>query len=187
MIKQTVVENERIKNQYKILRGSPGSQVLRGTRSASPVGTFSIYSFDGRLLSEYDIYGTCIRDYIYMGTRLIAEYRPQEGKYYYYTSDQINSTRIVTNDSGAVVYAADHDPFGGIQKTWTSTYDPSLKFSGKERSRPSDLQFVSPFLSFLLIFRLLYILFPLLFHYLFYFLPYYFLFTGPSSMLTRVD
>jgi len=73
-----------------------------------------------------------------MGSRLIAEYRPQEGKYYYYTADQINSTRIVTNDSGAVVYAAAHDPFGGIQKTWTSTYDPSLKFSGKERSRPSN-------------------------------------------------
>ena len=38
-----------------------------------------------------------------MGNRLIAEYRVQEGKYYYYTPDQINSTRIVTNDSGAVI------------------------------------------------------------------------------------
>jgi RHS repeat-associated protein len=76
-----------------------------------------------------------------MGNRLIAEYRPQEGKYYYYTSDQINSTRIVTNDSGAVVYAAAHDPFGGIQKTWTSTYDPSLKFSGKERDAESGLDY----------------------------------------------
>jgi RHS repeat-associated protein len=76
-----------------------------------------------------------------MGSRLIAEYRVQEGKYYYYTSDQINSTRIVTNDSGAVVYAAAHDPFGGIQKTWTSTYDPALKFSGKERDAESGLDY----------------------------------------------
>jgi RHS repeat-associated protein len=132
-------QGKQVKEQG--LRGAPGSQGLRGTRSASPVGTFSIYSFDGRLLSEYDIYGTCLRDYIYMGSRLIAEYRPQEGKYYYYTSDQINSTRIVTNDSGAVVYAAAHDPFGGIQKTWTSTYDPSLKFSGKERDAESGLDY----------------------------------------------
>jgi len=78
-----------------------------------------------------------------MGSRLIAEYRSQEqeNKYYYYTSDQINSTRIVTNDSGAVVYAAAHDPYGGIQKTWTSTYDPSLKFSGKERDAESGLDY----------------------------------------------
>ena len=132
-------QGKQVKEQG--LRGSPGSQGLRGTRSASAVGTFYIYSFDGRLLSEYDIYGTCLRDYIYMGNRLIAEYRPQEGKYYYYTPDQINSTRIVTNDSGAVVYAAAHDPFGGIQKTWTSTYDPVLKFSGKERDAESGLDY----------------------------------------------
>ena len=47
----------------------------------------------------------------------------------------------ITNDSGAVVYAAAHDPFGGIQKTWTSTYDPSLKFSGKERDAESGLDY----------------------------------------------
>jgi len=76
-----------------------------------------------------------------MGNRLIAEYRVQEGKYYYYTPDQINSTRIVTNDSGAVVYAAAHDPFGGVQKTWTSSYDPVLKFSGKERDAESGLDY----------------------------------------------
>ena len=112
------------------------------TLSAYPaVGTFYIYSFDGKLLSEYGIYGTCLKDYIYMGDRLIAEYRPQEDKYYYYTSDQINSTRIVTNDSGEVVYSAAYDPYGGIQKTWVNTYDPALKFSRKERDAESGLDY----------------------------------------------
>ncbi|MCU0288843.1 MAG: hypothetical protein MUF15_20910 [Acidobacteria bacterium] len=44
--------------------------------------TYYIYSFDGKLLSEYDHSGTCVRDYIYVGNRLIAEYRPATGKYY---------------------------------------------------------------------------------------------------------
>jgi RHS repeat-associated protein len=80
-----------------------------------------------------------------MANRLIAEYHPSENKYYYYTSDQINSTRIVTDDVGTVVYAAAHDPYGGIQKTWEPiTFDPSLKFSGKERDVESELDYLGP-------------------------------------------
>ncbi|MCX6580337.1 MAG: hypothetical protein NT166_09135 [Candidatus Aminicenantes bacterium] len=36
---------------------------------------------------------------------LIAEFRPQTNKYYHYMSDQINSTRIVRDDSDNVVYS----------------------------------------------------------------------------------
>jgi len=35
-------------------------------------GCFYIYAFDGRLLAEYDIYGESLKDYIYMGARLVA-------------------------------------------------------------------------------------------------------------------
>jgi len=93
------------------------------------------------MLAEYNGLGICVRDYIYMGGKLIAEYRPQENAYLYYATDQIGSTRIVTDDTGAVVYAAAHDPYGGIQKTWTSGYDPALKFSGKERDTESGLDY----------------------------------------------
>ena len=48
-------------------------------------------------------------------------------------NDQINSTRIVTDDIGNVVYSAAHGPYGEPLKTWTNTYDPNPKFSGKER------------------------------------------------------
>jgi RHS repeat-associated protein len=40
-----------------------------------------------------------------------------------------------------VVYAAAHDPWGGIQQTWVSAYDPALKFSGKERDTESGLDY----------------------------------------------
>lgn len=109
--------------------------------SAYPVGSYYIYSFDGKLLAEYNTLGQWLRDYIYIGNQLIAEYRGN-GIYYYYTPDQVNSTRIVTDGSGNVVYSVAYDPYGGIQKTWgTPTYTPTLKFSGKERDQESQLDY----------------------------------------------
>jgi RHS repeat-associated protein len=92
-------------------------------------------------MAEYDHDGNCVKDYIYAGNRLIAEYQPQANKYYYYMSDQINSTRIVTDDNGNVVYSESYGPFGGVQKNWTKSYDPKLKFSGKEREAYGDLDY----------------------------------------------
>jgi len=80
--------------------------------------------------------------YAKVGDRFIAEYRSQEqGNKYYYKSGQVNSTRIVTDDSGTRVYSAAFDPYGGIQKTWENTYDPKLKFSGKERDGDTGLDY----------------------------------------------
>ena len=53
---------------------------------------------------------------------MVAEYQPdrvdqrdpQRDKYQYYITDQINSTRVVTDDTGNVVYTAAHDPYGGM-------------------------------------------------------------------------
>jgi RHS repeat-associated protein len=109
--------------------------------SASPVGNFYIYSFDGKLLQVYDVFGTLLKDYIYMGSRLVAEYDHVGARLLYYTPDQINTTRVVTDQSGNVVYSAVHDPYGGIQQTLVSTYDPQLKFSGKERDAESQLDY----------------------------------------------
>jgi RHS repeat-associated protein len=118
---------------------SGGSQMsaLTSTRA----GTYYIYTFDGRLLAEYDIYGICLKEYIYMGSRLVAEYSPATSQYLYYTQDQIGSTRIVTDDTGNVVYAAAHDPFGGIQKVWVDAFDPKRKFSDKERDGETGLDY----------------------------------------------
>ena len=110
--------------------------------SASPVGNFYIYSFDGKLLQLYNVYGTLLKDYIYMGDRLIAEYDHVGARFLYYTPDQINTTRVITDQSGNVVYSVVHDPYGGIQQTGTNnTYDPQLKFSGKERDAESELDY----------------------------------------------
>ena len=82
-----------------------------------------------------------MRDYIYLGDRLLAEYQPQTGQIYYYTSDQVNSTRVVTDQNGVRVFAAVYDPYGGIQKIWENSYSPAMKFSGKERDSESNLDY----------------------------------------------
>ncbi len=120
-------------------RAAAGSAAAMAMMSTPRAGSFYIYTFDGRLLAEYDIYGNCLRDYIYMGSQLVAEFVPATGQYFFYMQDQINSTRVMTDDTGTVVYSAAHDPYGGIQKTWVNTFDPALKFSGNERDGDSGL------------------------------------------------
>ena len=102
---------------------------------------YYFYSFDGKLMAAYDDSGNCLSDFIYMGNRFVADYRPQESRYYYYTSDQINSFRMITDDAGTVVYSTTFDPFGGIEKAWVSTYDPALKFSNKEREPAYEMDY----------------------------------------------
>jgi hypothetical protein len=92
---------------------STGSGKIK-TLSVGTTGTYYIYRFDGLLLAEYDGLGACLREFIYVGAKLVAEYHPVENKYYYYTTDQINSTRLVTDDYSTAVYVAAHDPYGGL-------------------------------------------------------------------------
>jgi hypothetical protein len=86
-----------------------GSTVLADTgvnvQSVGLTGTYYIYSFDGKLLAEYNGLGELMREYIYVGDRLLAEYQPQSNQLYYYTTDQVNSVRVVTNQGGVRVSA----------------------------------------------------------------------------------
>jgi len=104
--------------------------------------TYYIYSYDGKLLAEYNEDNQCIREYIYLENKLFAEYRPQSDKYFYYTNDQINSTRVVTDEDGNVVYSATYSPFGKkIQSSQTVDEAPNSQFSGKEREERTSLDY----------------------------------------------
>jgi RHS repeat-associated protein len=39
------------------------------------------------------------------------------------------------------VYSEAYNPYGGVQKTWTDSFDPLPKFSGKERDKESELDY----------------------------------------------
>jgi RHS repeat-associated protein len=103
--------------------------------------TYYFYDSGGKLLAEYDGTGACVKDYLYLGGKMIGEYLPVTSIYYYYASDQINSTRMVTDASGDVVHSAQYDPYGGLYKTWVDTYHPKPGFSGKEREFGSDMDY----------------------------------------------
>jgi RHS repeat-associated protein len=104
-------------------------------------GNHYLYSFDGKLLRQYDIFGVLLKDLIHMGDRLVAEYDRVGNRYLYYTQDQISSTRAVTDGSGTVVYSEAYNPYGGVHKTWVNSFDPLPKFSGKERDEESGLDY----------------------------------------------
>jgi hypothetical protein len=72
--------------------------------SASPVGNYYIYSFDGRLLQVYDVYGALQKDLVYMGSRLVAKYDHVNARLLYCTPDQINSTRNRPRFSNDVIF-----------------------------------------------------------------------------------
>lgn len=55
------------------LNGSGESGELR-MMSVGTVGIYYIYAFDGKLLAEYDGYGQCLWEYIYIGAKMVAEY-----------------------------------------------------------------------------------------------------------------
>jgi RHS repeat-associated protein len=118
----------------------PSSATNGGNRSETET-TIYIYGLANQLLAEYNGAGECMKEYIYVGTKLVAEYTPTENQYDYYTSDQINSSKLITDDTGSVVYHAAHGPYGDIQKTFTNTKDPNPKFSGKEREAYSNLDY----------------------------------------------
>jgi RHS repeat-associated protein len=128
-------------NFYSSSSNTLNNSIPGRSRTSELINTYYIYTFDGKLLAEYDHSGNCVRDYIYAGNRLIAEYKPQTNEYFYYITDQINSTRIITDGSGNVVFSEAAGPYGDVQKTWTNTYDPKMKFSGKEREGYSDLDY----------------------------------------------
>jgi hypothetical protein len=80
--------------------------------------TYYLYSAGGQLMAEYDQSGSCLKEFIYLNGRLLAEYLPQADLTYYYLSDQIGSTRFITNDAGEVVYSAIQGPYGEDLRTW---------------------------------------------------------------------
>jgi RHS repeat-associated protein len=131
----------------KTLTGTvnPGSDYkVRVTAVVPPAAsgtTYYFYDSGGKLLSEYDGTGVCVKDYLYLGGKMIGEYVPTTSSYYYYASDQINSTRMVTDAAGAVVHSAQYDPYGGLYKTWVDTYHPKPGFSGKEREFGSEMDY----------------------------------------------
>ncbi|HTQ59521.1 MAG TPA: RHS repeat-associated core domain-containing protein [Candidatus Solibacter sp.] len=91
------------------------------------------YGSGGEILAETNSSGTTLNEYIFFGGRRVAML-PAGGNPIYYAEDLLGSSRVITQNNGAVCYDADFDPFGG-EHPYTNNCPSTnaYKFEGKER------------------------------------------------------
>lgn len=104
-------------------------------------GTIYWRGFSGDVFTETDLAGNVKNDFVYFDGSQVARV-DASGNYYYYFTDKLNSTRIVTDSSGNVCYDADFTPFGR-EIDHVSSCPPEHKFGGYERDPESGLDYAA--------------------------------------------
>ena len=86
----------------------------RVRKLVSSNNTYFMYSEDGKLLGEYDNSGNLIREYIYLGDKIVAVVKGTTGnELYYVIPDHLNTPRKVINSSnGNIIWSWESKPFG---------------------------------------------------------------------------
>jgi RHS repeat-associated protein len=88
---------------------------------------------------ETDLAGTRKYEYMFYNGQRIAR-RDGSNPPYYYFSDHLKSTSVVTNNSGTVQDESDYFPYGG-EMVLSNLAPQNYKFSGKERDSESGLDY----------------------------------------------
>jgi len=99
-------------------------------RVEKSTGTYYWFSPDGLPLAETDSSGNTQNEYIYFSGRHAAR-RDSSGNVYYCFLDQIGTSHLIANASGAVCYDADYTPFGQ-ELAYTTSCAQKYKFTGLE-------------------------------------------------------
>jgi RHS repeat-associated protein len=102
-----------------------------GRRVYKSNGKLYWYGAGGDILAETDLSGVTLNEYIFFGGKRVAML-PAGGNPIYYVGDMLGTSRLITQNNGAVCYDADFDPFGG-EHAYTNTCSQNYKFEGKER------------------------------------------------------
>ncbi len=88
---------------------------------------------------ESDFSGGNQTQYIFFNGQRIAR-RDLSGAVFYFFSDHLGSSRIVTNSSGGVVEDSDFFPFGA-ERVLVDSLNNNYKFTGQERDSESGLDY----------------------------------------------
>lgn len=102
-----------------------------GKRVKKSNGTLYWYGTGSDASLETDLSGNMLNEYIFFAGKRSAR-RNASGSVYYYFSDDLGSSRIITDASGATCYDADFYPYGG-ERNYVNTCPQNYKFTGKER------------------------------------------------------
>lgn len=108
----------------------------RVSKSAGSMGTLYWFGTPG-IVAESDLAGNIQHEYAFMGGKRVAR-RDSTGDVFYYFSDFLNSTSVITDASGNVVSDSDYLPWGEEQ-VFKNTFDNHFKFDGKERDAETGL------------------------------------------------
>lgn len=90
-----------------------------------------LYHYDeaGHLISVTNTTGTLIREYIYNGNQLVGFVTG--GILYFVHSDHLTTPQVVTNQSQAVVWVADYEPFGKAKLGLLNSISLDSRFPGQ--------------------------------------------------------
>jgi RHS repeat-associated protein len=97
------------------------------------VRTYFVYSDEG-LVGEYDASGTEIRSYGYKpGSKWTTDplFFKENGQHYFYQNDHLGTPQKITSVSGAEVWSAKYNAFGGTDIEVTSMVTNNLRFAGQ--------------------------------------------------------
>src|SRR5208283_1668514 len=112
-----------------------------GKRVQKSSGKLYWYGAGSDPLDETDLAGdtnnSSFYEYIFIGGQRIARRDYQNNVYYYFT-DHLGTSRVVTNSSGTVLDNSDFYPFG-VERPILSSSGNTYKFTGKERDAESGL------------------------------------------------
>ncbi|MDC7126866.1 MAG: RHS repeat-associated core domain-containing protein [Spirochaetales bacterium] len=98
-------------------------------------GESTYYTFDttGRMIERTD---DSTRDYIYIGSRIIAHV--EDGETYYYGTDHIGSTVLITDEDGDSVWTGSVTPFADQEN---ASGDEHVMYTGKELDEDTGLYY----------------------------------------------
>lgn len=108
-----------------------------GRRVSKSNGKLYWYGSGGEILGETNAAGATLNEYIFFAGKRVA-ILPAGANPEYYAEDLLGSSRVMIQNTGAVCYDADFDPFGG-EHAYTNTCPQNYKFASKERDSESGL------------------------------------------------
>jgi len=123
-------------NRLKTTAGVTYTYDGDGNRVEKSSGT--LYWGAGPML-ESDLSGNFQREFIFAGGKRVARRDISGGAVYYYFTDHLGSSDVVTNSSGAIQNESDYFPYGGERVYSQTLASQNYKFTGKERDAESGL------------------------------------------------
>ena len=107
-----------------------------GNRVKKSTGTL----YWGQGLAESDTSGNITSEYVFLNGKRVARRDPATGNVYYFLSDHLGSSNVVTDANGKIQNESDFYPYGG-ENSLSNNLSNHYKFTGKERDAESGLDY----------------------------------------------